>query len=196
MCDRNRRGFSLAELLIVMSMITALTAVSAPTFTGLLEKSRETVDLVNLRLAYDLALRDAVMGTYKRAFADKGSPYGVTYEAVRPYVPVLAEGDYGSGNDSYYAILDPRIGKLVTWDGLSSPQSGWNGKGTSLDGGTETQAGPIYYRADLNAKEKMIVVTITDADGCFSEADVGFASRIPEPEDVLRGDSFRAYFSD
>ena len=45
-------GFTLAELLIVVAIIGVLVAISMPVFAGHLEKSRETVDLANVRSAY------------------------------------------------------------------------------------------------------------------------------------------------
>lgn len=50
---RNRnRGFTLAELLIVVAIIAVLVAVSIPIFASQLEKAREAVDMENIRSAY------------------------------------------------------------------------------------------------------------------------------------------------
>ena len=48
----NKRGFTLAELLIVVANIAVLVAISIPIFTSQLEKSREATDAANLRAAY------------------------------------------------------------------------------------------------------------------------------------------------
>lgn len=48
----NKKGFTLAELLIVVAIIAVLVAISIPIFTSQLEKSRESVDEANLRAAY------------------------------------------------------------------------------------------------------------------------------------------------
>ena len=48
----NKKGFTLAELLIVVAIIAVLVAVSIPIFTSQLEKSREATDAANLRAAY------------------------------------------------------------------------------------------------------------------------------------------------
>ncbi len=48
----NKKGFTLAELLIVVAIIAVLVAISIPVFTSQLEKSREAVDLANIRAAY------------------------------------------------------------------------------------------------------------------------------------------------
>lgn len=49
---KNRNGFTLAELLIVVAIIAVLVAISIPIFTSQLEKSREATDLANVRSAY------------------------------------------------------------------------------------------------------------------------------------------------
>ena len=48
----NRKGFTLAELLIVVTIIAVLVAIAIPIFTAQLEKSREATDKANLRAAY------------------------------------------------------------------------------------------------------------------------------------------------
>lgn len=49
---QNRKGFTLAELLIVVAIIAVLVAVAIPVFTSQLEKSREATDIANVRSAY------------------------------------------------------------------------------------------------------------------------------------------------
>ena len=48
----NKKGFTLAELLVVVAIIGVLVAISIPIFSAQLEKSREAVDLANIRSAY------------------------------------------------------------------------------------------------------------------------------------------------
>ncbi len=48
----NKKGFTLAELLIVVAIIAVLVAIAIPVFNAQLEKSREATDLANLRSAY------------------------------------------------------------------------------------------------------------------------------------------------
>ena len=48
----NKKGFTLAELLIVVAIIAVLTAIAIPVFNTQLEKSREATDLANVRAAY------------------------------------------------------------------------------------------------------------------------------------------------
>ena len=48
----NKKGFTLAELLVVVAIIGVLVAISIPIFTAQLEKAREATDVANLRAAY------------------------------------------------------------------------------------------------------------------------------------------------
>ena len=52
MKKNNKKGFTLAELLIVVAIIAVLTAIAIPVFTNQLEKSREATDAANSRSAY------------------------------------------------------------------------------------------------------------------------------------------------
>ena len=47
-----KTGFTLAELLIVVAIIAILVAIGIPAFSTAMERSRETVDLANIRGAY------------------------------------------------------------------------------------------------------------------------------------------------
>ena len=52
MKKNNNKGFTLAELLIVVAIIAVLVAVAIPVFTTQLERSREATDMSNVRAAY------------------------------------------------------------------------------------------------------------------------------------------------
>lgn len=54
----NRKGFTLAELLIVVAIIAVLVAIAIPVFTGQLEKAREATDAANIRSAYATLVAD------------------------------------------------------------------------------------------------------------------------------------------
>jgi len=49
---KNNKGFTLAELLIVVAIIAVLVAIAIPVFTTQLERSRESTDMANVRSAY------------------------------------------------------------------------------------------------------------------------------------------------
>ena len=57
---RNKKGFTLAELMVVVAIIGVLVAVSVPIFNSQLEKSREATDLANVRSAYAQVMTEAM----------------------------------------------------------------------------------------------------------------------------------------
>lgn len=65
-----KKGFTLAELLIVVAIIGVLVAIAIPIFSAQLEKSRENTDIANLRAAKAAAVAmylddNESAGTYK-----------------------------------------------------------------------------------------------------------------------------------
>lgn len=48
----NKKGFTLAELLIVVAIIGVLVAISIPIFTAQLNKSKQAADVANARSIY------------------------------------------------------------------------------------------------------------------------------------------------
>lgn len=68
----NKKGFTLAELLIVVAIIAVLVAISIPIFSAQLERSREAVDAANIRAEYAEILADAITGeTIDAAYLEK-----------------------------------------------------------------------------------------------------------------------------
>ena len=49
---KNKKGFTLMEMLIVVAIIVILIAIMIPTFNGQLEKTREAADAANIRATY------------------------------------------------------------------------------------------------------------------------------------------------
>ena len=83
----NKKGFTLAELLVVVAIIAILVAVAFPLFSSQLERSRESTDLANARSASSVAVGAYSMyggtGTVTFTFGmDKSGTLGIV--AVDP----------------------------------------------------------------------------------------------------------------
>lgn len=68
---KNNKGFTLAELLIVVAIIAVLVAVSIPMFAGQLAKARTSTNQANIRAAEAAAVADYLM---------RGDTDGAKYE--------------------------------------------------------------------------------------------------------------------
>ena len=129
-----KKGFTLAELLIVVAIIAVLVAISIPIFNKQLEKSREATDLSNVRSAYAQVMTAAIMEDTTSALYQQDG----TYQAVvaltqkkagwQSSLPITIGGITSS--DSEHWIGEPgdtctisyteQIGVVFTWNGESS----------------------------------------------------------------------------
>lgn len=101
----NKKGFTLAELLIVVAIIAVLVAISIPIFTSQLEKSRDAVSVANIRAAYAEAsvavLTDSTSSGNVKVTKTAGTGgAGPTYSAVVAHVAIKSQ-------------------KVDTWSGLA-----------------------------------------------------------------------------
>ena len=107
---KNEKGFTLAELLIVVAIIGVLVAISIPIFTSQLEKAREAVDLANVRSAYaeisaaalteDEAPTDTTNTTFKR----EGSQNAYVYTATITLTQMEAGWKTANGNTAVAGV--------------------------------------------------------------------------------------------
>lgn len=120
----NKKGFTLAELLVVVAIIAILVAVSIPIFTGRLEKSREATDVANMRAAKGAAVtailsEEIVDGATWAVGATKATAYydaeeGV-FKAAKAGINGYGQGTTADGGTTYkgYAKGTDYKGKIV-----------------------------------------------------------------------------------
>lgn len=121
---KNKKGFTLVEMLIVVAIIAILIAVSIPVVSGALEKARDATDQANERAAKAAALLyylDAVDDT----LTIDGSPYKpgtaiaadkVWYNAETGKLTTTEPEAYGQcqGNaDCYRGDSDSHVGDAI-----------------------------------------------------------------------------------
>ena len=128
----SRKGFTLAELLIVVAIIAVLVAVAIPVFGSQLEKSREAADLANVRAAYAKVLTEANMGIYnepvtvklKQKQYDWQSAYVITIGGISHLVK---EGD----TENWIGIPGANGECQISFDQKKGTKFVWSGDGTS-----------------------------------------------------------------
>ena len=117
-----KRGFTLAELLIIIAIIAVLIAIAIPIFKKQLEKSRETVDIHTMR-----TVASAAQEFYYAGVHDKDS---ATAAGMGWY-------DGGIDGSNAFAVYDPSTNKFYTsWDAYIDAGGKPYGKGTTANGGT------------------------------------------------------------
>ena len=97
----NKKGFTLAELLIVVAIIAVLVAIAIPVFSSQLEKAREATDLANIRSAYAEVVVEA-LDTYTTAPSKvvdlKQQTANWQTDSAADDLKNICGGDYVTGN--------------------------------------------------------------------------------------------------
>ena len=103
---KNKKGFTLAELLIVVAIIAVLVAISIPIFSSQLEKSREAADEANIRSIYAQLSADVLTDTAvtdntncPAAASYKVEKSADTFTGTATYVMTQQKDGTASGSD-------------------------------------------------------------------------------------------------
>ena len=112
MYDKGKnKGFTLAEMLVVVAIIAILIAIPIPIFTSRMEKAREVSDISNMRAAKSAAIMDYLDGSILVDGDKSAGPYyynateGILVENPEDALPVYGQGteavDDGMRFDGY-----------------------------------------------------------------------------------------------
>lgn len=119
---RKKKGFTLAELLIVVAIIAVLVAVSIPVFSSQLEKSRRAVDLHTARTIESILLTAFNDGTIGIPDPDANSSAGIWVLLCRD--KNSWPKDY-SGNSKAYETVFFGADKGIIINGIKN-NNAWN----------------------------------------------------------------------
>ncbi|MFN2925315.1 type II secretion system protein [Lachnospiraceae bacterium YH-ros2228] len=105
----NKKGFTLAELLIVVAIIAVLVAISIPIFTSQLRKAKVSTDLANIRAAKAAAASEYLT-------SDQTGTISYNYDAAKGVVYQSTDSAHGAATiEAYGKTTDPK-----TADGFAS----------------------------------------------------------------------------
>ena len=115
----NKKGFTLAELLVVVAIIAVLVAIAIPIFTSSTKKAEEAVEVANARAVYAEGMVGVLDGSITAATDTKAETYdGKTYT----FTPTFGtDGTLtgwtiavtGSGKTIYNASIAPASGSTA-----------------------------------------------------------------------------------
>ncbi|MDO4182867.1 MAG: prepilin-type N-terminal cleavage/methylation domain-containing protein [Coriobacteriia bacterium] len=104
---REDKGFTLAELLIVVAIIAVLVAIAIPIFTAQLEKARESTDAANIRDAYAEVMTAALTESDTAGNVTRTGTAG-SYVWTATVTPTQAQADWQ--NDGLESIGGLKVG--------------------------------------------------------------------------------------
>ncbi len=144
---KDKRGFTLGELLIVIGILGVLVAISLPIFVRKLESAREAYDIYTMRQA-----ASAAIDLYYMGITDGSSAQAAGL--------VWWQNDGANGANAA-GVYDPYTGTFLPLK--STEASGMSyGKGTKTDGGTKyalgNESGAYAAKEDYTNAVVMIAI--------------------------------------
>lgn len=145
--NNKHKGFTIAELLVVVAIIAVLIGVAIPILNKQLERSREAYDIYTMRQAASAATELFYMGIHDNASA--------TAAGLKWWDNTGLDGDNAAG------IYDPGSGRFLP---KGSKDGGFKayGKGTKMDGGTRYTLGNERgsYLGNLDYRDAVVMISI------------------------------------
>ena len=96
MKKNNKKGFTLAELLVVVAIIAVLVAIAIPVFSAATEKAQKAVYQANARATLAQAtvdyLEDDKLDTTSYNYGEKGGSFTASYDSTNKIISVSGEG--------------------------------------------------------------------------------------------------------
>lgn len=124
--EKEKNGFTLAELLVVVAIIGVLVAISIPIFTTQLEKARRSVDLYNARAVESVLVNAINDGSVQLVpGADKNDAYGI-------WVTIKRDGNNWPANYNHSGNVFYGVNPGIIINGHTKTGA-WNSNNTDLE---------------------------------------------------------------
>ena len=130
----NRKGFTLMEMLIVIAIVAVLISVAVPMLSSQLERSRETVDLANVRSAYAQVSTEALLGNTGVTVTVKLKQKQAGWQSAAPVnIGGIVHSKSNGNTDNWKGDAEPggscevsydkTHGVVLTWSGTAAPDN-------------------------------------------------------------------------
>ncbi|MEN6450444.1 MAG: prepilin-type N-terminal cleavage/methylation domain-containing protein [Thermoguttaceae bacterium] len=171
-------GFTLLELLLVMAIVAALTAVVLPSAQPtIVEQLRATAQIVATDLAYARSLAVANNSNYKITFDVSGNQYTLTYSGTSPSLKQLPNTPFSSPGDTSEKHIvnlrelpgaDVRLAGVAASDSLQPVD---NIEFGPLGQTIRTEATTVWLAAGAGDRMRYIAVEVNPATGIARAGD-------------------------
>ena len=108
---KNKKGFTLMEMLIVVAIMVVLVAVAVPTFSKQLDNAKKTADDANLRAAKAIAATTYLSEEFTET---KEYSFDATNGKLDPSKATYSYGKYGT-HDYIDVKIEPNGTITVKW---------------------------------------------------------------------------------
>lgn len=143
---KNRKGFTLMEMLIVVAIIAILVIIAIPTFNSALAKARAATDVANIRSGYAAALVEAMTNGVDNKTADNNTYYLLKDGSVSN---AAADNRYTTQGESKNATPNTTIGGKFEVNGATTTAVKWEKNAT------------VSYKVENGADGVPVVTAIT-----------------------------------
>ena len=153
--QNRRKGFTLVELIVVLTILAILAALLIPALTGYIEKSLETSDIINVRDAYRDVLSASIQGdtenmTQTVQLCQKQDNWSTDPVTIAGVTHHKKDGD----TDNWKGIPVAGGTCKVFYDESVGIIFEWSGKGTADENGgsnnTHTPGNQINFKEDIH----------------------------------------------